>query len=324
MRRVARVAGAGWRAPAPCTPSLVRFVFLITVSSLLLTACGSGASRDASPGQEERAGHEVNGALVATADDRGSFNTPCGYTHSATDDPIVHHEMPGMSHRHDFFGAMTTSSSSDADSLLDGGTTCRSVADHSAYWAPSLLVGGVPVEPLEVNAYYRVPVGADAAQVTPPPNGLEMIAGSPDATSAQDTSVVSWACGSSTDLSPVPLHCPAGAEQRLRLRFDPCWDGEHLSSSDHVSHLAALGDDGACPASHPVLLPEIDLDLRYRSSGSAAPLTLASGPVTGGHGDVLVAWDEDHIADEVATCLNRNNNCDVVSESTRLGFDELG
>jgi hypothetical protein len=277
-----------------------------------------------SGGREAGAGHEVNGALVATADDRGSFNTPCAYSHSADDDPIVHAGMAGMSHRHDFFGAVTTSASSEPTSLLAGDTTCRSVADHSAYWAPSLLAGGVPLEPIEVNAYYRVPVGADAAQVTPPPNGLEMIAGSASATEAQDTAIVSWACGSSTDRSPVPLECSAGAEQRLRLRFDPCWDGEHLRSADHVSHLAALGPDGSCPETHPVLIPEITLELRYPSDGSGAPLSLASGPVTGGHGDVLLAWDEDHIAAEVATCLAHNRNCDVVSESTRLGFDELG
>lgn len=261
---------------------------------------------------------------MATADDRGSFNTPCAYSHSADDDPIVHAHMAGMSHRHDFFGAVTTSASSDAASLRDGGTTCRSAADHSAYWAPALLAAGRPIEPIEVNAYYRVPIGADATKVTVPPNGLEMIAGSASATAPQDTSIVSWACGSSRDLSPVPLACPAGAEQRLRLRFDPCWDGEHLASSDYVSHLAALGSDGACPDTHPVLIPEITLELRYPSDGGAGPLTLASGPVTGGHGDVLLAWDEDHLAGEVATCLRHNRGCDVVSESTRLGFDELG
>ena len=135
--------------------------------------------------------------------------------------------------------------------------------------------------------------------------------------------MVSWACGNSSDYSPVPLNCPAGAEQRLRLRFDPCWDGEHLRSADHRSHLAPLSSGGDCPESHPVLLPEITLELRYPSDGSTRPLTLASGPVTGGHGDALLAWDEDHIAGEVQTCLTHNRPCDVVSESTRLGFDEL-
>ncbi len=236
----------------------------------------------------------------------------------------MHPGHEGMSHRHDFFGATTTSGTSDVASLMDGDTTCRSVADHSAYWAPSLLSGGTPIEPLEMIAYYRVPVGADATEVTAPPNGLQMIAGDPEATSPQDTSVVGWTCGNSTDAAPVPQHCPAGSEQRLRLRFDPCWDGEHLGSDDHRSHLSALGTDGACPPSHPVLLPEITVELRYPSSGSSTPLTLASGPVTGGHGDVLVAWDDDHIAGEVTTCLQANRNCDVVSESTRLGFDQLG
>ena len=102
----------------------------------------------------------------------------------------------------------------------------------------------MPLEPIEVNAYYRVPVGADAAQVTPPPNGLEMIAGSASATEAQDTAIVSWACGSSTDRSPVPLECSAGAEQRLqlvgaeRLQRRDAGD-QHGGNGDHA---AAAGD----------------------------------------------------------------------------------
>jgi hypothetical protein len=290
--------------------------------ALVVAVAGCGGS----PRSDDRADSERGDrpALIASVDDQGSFNTPCTYSHSAPDDPIVHPGHTGMSHSHDFFGATTTSGTSDVSSLMAGDTTCRSVADHSAYWAPSLLSGGTPIVPLEMIAYYRVPVGADATQVEPPPNGLEMIAGDPEATSAQDTTIVGWTCGSSTDASPVPQNCPAGAEQRLRLRFDPCWDGESLRSDDHRSHLAALGEDGSCPGTHPVLLPEITVELRYPSAGSAAPLTLASGPATGGHGDVLVAWDDDHIAGEVTTCLQANRGCDVVSESTRLGFDELG
>src|SRR5262249_48872235 len=148
-----------WWAPASC--SLLVALFFVTS---LLAACSDD-------GGEARAGHEVNGALVATADHQGSFNTPCAYSHSADDDPIVHAGMARMSHRHDFCGAVTTSSTSTARTLLAGGTNCRSVADHSAYWAPSLLSGGVPIAPLELIAYYRVPVGADASLVKVPPNG---------------------------------------------------------------------------------------------------------------------------------------------------------
>jgi hypothetical protein len=233
-----------------------------------------------------------------------------------------------MSHRHDFFGATTTDAGSTAASLMAGGTTCRSVADRSAYWSPALLAGGRPVTPTHVQAYYRTPVGTDAGRVRPLPNGLEMIAGDAAATRAQDPAVVRWSCGVRGDASPVPRRCAgAGAELRLVLVFPQCWDGEHLRSADHVSHLAYLpevadGPDGAaerrCPASHPVLLPETTVEVRYPTDLPPGELALASGPATGGHGDLLVAWDQARLAAEVDTCLHRNLRCDVTSEPERL------
>jgi hypothetical protein len=261
--------------------------------------------------------------LIATASDQGSFSTPCGYSHSASDDPIVHPGHGGVSHRHDFFGATSTDAGSDAESLLAGDTTCRSVADRSAYWAPSLLAGGQPVAPTGLLAYYRVPVGADARQVEAPPNGLEMIAGDGSARDAQDPGVVRWQCGFMPEVSAVPQRCPVGMDLRLFLTFDPCWNGDDLASSGHRSHLAPLGDGGTCPESHPVLIPQLMLELRYNTDGAAGELSLASGPLTGGHGDALLAWDEEHIGREVELCLQANRSCDVISETSRLGFDQF-
>jgi len=34
--------------------------------------------------------------------------------------------------------------------------------------------------------------------------------------------------------------------------------------------------------------------------------------VTGGHGDVLVAWDPATLGAEIATCVRRNLRCDVL------------
>jgi Domain of unknown function (DUF1996) len=284
---------------------------------LVAAACSSGggdSANDSGSGNDRR----PETKLIATAEERGSFSTPCPYSHSATDDPIVHHAMHGMSHRHDFFGATTTGSTSTAKTLLAGGTTCRSVADKTAYWAPSLLAAGKPLRPKEMSAYYRVPVGADATQVEVPPNGLEMIAGNSEATTAQAPAVSSWACGLSEATSPVPLNCERSTFLLLRLTFDPCWDGEHLTSPDHRSHLAPLGDDGSCPDDHPVLIPELHVEIRYPVTPEGTPLSLASGPATGGHGDALVAWDSDHIESEVDVCLRANRKCDVTSETTRL------
>jgi hypothetical protein len=282
---------------------------------LLLATVGCMAGDAGEPGS---APEPPGRPLVVSAGDQGSFSTPCPYSHSGPDDPIVHPGHAGASHRHDFFGATTTGAGSDAASLLAGGTTCRSVADRSAYWAPALLVDGRPVEPMALQAYYRAPIGADATQVEPPPNGLELLAGDASATAPQDLEVAAWSCGLSDTRSPTPIPCPESPFLLLRLRFPPCWNGEDLGSADHRSHLAPLGGDGACPGSHPVLLAQLQVEVRYPPASDGATLALASGPVTGGHGDAIMAWDEEHIAREVDLCLRANRNCDVTSEATRL------
>ena len=187
------------------------------------------------------------------------------------------------------------------------------VAEGSAL--PSLLANGQPLIPEEMQAYYRVPLGADATAIEAPPNGLEMIAGDGEATGAQDPETVAWSCGLAKDTSPVPVPCEQSPFLLLRLRFDPCWDGTNLGSSDHRSHLAALGSDGTCPEDHPVLNPQLQVEIRYPSTPAGTALTLASGPATGGHGDALVAWDRDHVEDEVKICLRHNRKCDVTSEA---------
>jgi uncharacterized protein DUF1996 len=297
--------------------AVVRYC-LVSVLVAVAAACGgSGASGD---------GGGV--ALVATAEEQGSISTPCAYSHSGPDDPIVHAHHAGASHRHDFFGATTTDAHSDVDSLLDGGTTCRTEADHAAYWAPALLADGEPLVPVEMLAYYRVPIGADATGIEPPPNGLEMIAGDAEATEPQDPDVVAWTCGAALssavedpEVTPVPRPCGAHGELWLQLRFESCWDGENLHSDDHRSHLAPQDDDRTCPPSHPVLIPELTLEVRYPGVASGE-LTLASGPATGGHGDAIMAWDEDHLAREVDICLRHNRDCDVISAENRLDIDE--
>lgn len=281
--------------------------------ALALAACSSG---------DQTGEQAADASLVATEDNQGSFNTRCEFSHTGPDDPIVHAGHSGMSHQHEFFGATATDADSTAETLLAGDTTCESLPDRTAYWAPSLLVDGERVEPTHVAVYYRVPLGADATQVEAPPNGLAMIAGDAAATEDQDPDVVHWACGPRGEPSPVPLPCPPGAEPVLRLTFDPCWDGENLDSADHTSHLAPLEGDGTCPSDHPVLLSQLIVEVRYPDDGQLAEgeLTLASGPVTGAHGDALMAWEEDAMAHEVETCLNANRFCDVVLERSRLSL----
>jgi hypothetical protein len=76
-----------------------------------------------------------------------NFVSACGFSHRAMDDPIVYPGRPGLSHDHTFVGNQTTDAFSTLHSLRSGATTCRRAADTAAYWMPTLLLNGQPVEP---------------------------------------------------------------------------------------------------------------------------------------------------------------------------------
>jgi hypothetical protein len=240
------------------------------------------------------------------------FVVKCGYSHTAPDDPIVHTGMAGMSHSHDFFGNTTTDASSTVASLTDGPTTCNQRLDRAAYWAPTLFDQGVPVTPLGMVAYYRPAPGVDPATLEPFPAGLMMLAGNSMADGPQPVESAGWTCGSSSDLQSAPPACPPDAPLRSRLTYADCWDGEHLDSADHRSHVAA-SREGHCPQGYPVAMPQLTVTVRYPISGNGHNLSLASGPTFTVHGDFLNAWDEPELTRQVDLCLHRGVVCSVAS-----------
>src|SRR3546814_9394577 len=94
------------------------------------------------------------------------FKVECGWSHTATDDPIVHHGHPGRSHLHDFFGNTATDARSTPESLVGGDTTCQNKLDTAAYWAPALLRDGEALRPTGSVAYYRPGVGVRSEEHT--------------------------------------------------------------------------------------------------------------------------------------------------------------
>ena len=221
-------------------------------------------------------------AHVSRADLRGvNFVETCGFSHRAADDPIVFPGQPGASHDHTFVGNRSTSASSTYDSLRAAPTSCERRADTAAYWAPTLLQGATAVLPEGATIYYR---RATLAEVQPFPDNLRMIAGDAKAAAPQDPRITFWNCGIAGGVqrsSTVPS-CPAarGSFLRLHIRFPSCWDGTALDSTDHKSHMAYAAR-GACPSTHPVPVPAIELIVRYRTVSSptlgAGGLSLSSG-----------------------------------------------
>jgi len=242
----------------------------------------------------------------------GQFVVHCAYSHSAPDDPIVQPGRPGAAHRHDFYGASAVDFESTAQTLLRGETTCDKTVDKAGYWQPALYDRGEVVAPLGIDAYYRAAPGVDPTSVRPMPLGLELIAGDQTATSPQPGEATGWTCGSNTVIADAPPDCPAGAPLHLVLTFQDCWDGENLGSEDHVSH-AAYSDEGQCPASHPVHLPQLTVSIAFPVSGAGHVLSLASGSIYSAHGDFLNAWEPEGLAREVQSCIHRQVVCDLAS-----------
>lgn len=251
------------------------------------------------------------GAAQGELPERGVFVEHCRFDHRLPDDPIVHPGMAGMSHSHDFFGNKTTSAASTLQSLLGGGTSCRTLDDTAAYWVPTLSRNGQAVTPTAMTIYYRAPFGPLAAQVQPFPAGFKMIAGDASATTPSTSGgrIAFWNCRGLNRMGPLPPECPPEAPLQLHLNFPECWDGVNLDSADHKSHLVYRAGRLGCPADHPVLLPRLTMIVNYPVSGPPGTITLASGSVYSGHGDFFNSWNQAALEQRVRECLQAGVRC---------------
>ena len=237
-----------------------------------------------------------------------NFVGSCMFSHAAKDDPIVIPGFPGLSHDHSFVGNTTTNASSTLGSLRAGATTCKRAGETAAYWMPTLLLNGQSVAPRGATVYYR---RKTLAPVRAFPQGFKLVAGDARATTPQDIKLTYWNCGAMSSVpnsAEVPT-CPNDRAQSLRLHvnFPSCWDGEHLDSADHKSHMANPVR-GVCPASHPVSLPAISVIFRYPITGGSG-VTLASGGQYSAHADFFNAWRPGALQSLVKRCLNALRHC---------------
>ena len=236
------------------------------------------------------------------------FVTVCKFSHRAPDDPIVFPRRPDRSHDHTFFGAVSADAFSTPRTLRDDATTCQRAEDTASYWAPTLLRANRPVEPFDAEFYYR---RRTVAKLRPFPVGLQMVAGNANARSPQSRRITFWDCGKHGGVGPsvrVPT-CPNDGAKSLRLnvRFPDCWDGRRLDSRDHRSHVAySLG--GACPRTHPVAVPSLEIVIQYPITGGPS-VELSSRGQLSGHADFVNAWHPAGLARLVDYCLNALREC---------------
>jgi Domain of unknown function (DUF1996) len=145
--------------------------------------------------------------------------------------------------------------------------------------------------------------------VRPYPAGLKIIAGDSRAVAPQPLDVVWWNCGPFSGVrrsGSIPRACRAGFSLELHVRFPECWDGRRLDSPDHQTHMAYAKRE-RCPATHPVLLPNLLIVAYPARSGRA--LALSSGGRHSAHADFFNAWDQDALAGIVRRCAQALPRC---------------
>jgi hypothetical protein len=247
----------------------------------------------------------------------GIFTDRCRFSHEAADDPILMPNMAGQSMQHDFYGNTTTSASSTAPALLGKPTTCSTSADASAYWTPVLYQNGQPLQPVSALIYWRQG-RALASMVKPMPAGISLIAGDEKAMQPQSMKVIRWTCSgdrNARDVTSTPHDCSGDRMLRLVVTFPSCWDGHTLDGAAQTN--AVYPVDGRCPASHPVVIPQIVFHVNYPTS-SAAGLTLSMSPTMQGsidtaHVDFINGWDQALLARNTSACIAAHLRCGPVT-----------
>ncbi len=208
----------------------------------------------------------------------GAFRVPCGYSHMSYDDPIVFPNQPGMAHLHTFFGNTGVNAASTYDSLkTTGNSTCLGgSANRTGYWVPTMVDTryGRPIAPTEALFYYKTGYRVPTGMTQPLPDGLRMITGSARRSQPlpQNKRYIYFSCnrpnarGGHDEILPrtqeIPT-CLPGDFMMVSVMFPQCWDGVNLDSADHTSHMAHAAPQTGCPLTHPVILPEITLNIHF-------------------------------------------------------------
>lgn len=284
-----------------------------------------------------------------------AFKINCDRLTTVPLDPIV---RPGQlsGHSHDIIGNVNFDSVvTAADLSNDSETTCDVRQDHSMYWFPSLYIRGddklLHLPTSRMVAYYLTselfndPIYSPAKLHTFPLN-LRMVAGNSknvDAPLPNDPDTKygpRWRCHikdgpDSQRLSGKRFqHFPGFTEPgtgarctqwQVDIPFPSCWDGVHLDSPDHRSHMAYPVNQ-RCPESHPVMLPRLLMEAvyhfrdvaRYVTDASTADYMLATGDTVGGsaHGDVIMGWDTDDMVSILQGCnAGRGDACPIQLQS---------
>ena len=294
------------------------------------------------------------GPPIISAELIGAFRMFCTAGQLLKDDPIVYPGQHNVGHLHQFFGNTGANGDSNYQSLrTSGGTTCGQSAtpfNRSAYWFPAMLDGtGNVIKPDFISLYYKRNSASDPmcsvssaehlGQCVDLPNGIRFVFGFNMKTMSVGTDpVVNFSCWDSEDgtvsrgpatgvyqsiAAVAAAGCPVGAQLVITPNAPNCWDGIHLDSADHRSHMAyATGPyyQGqmwrACPADHPYVIPNMETLIHFTVDANLAKWHVSSDEMVAGaangstfHVDYWEAWSPTIKANWHQHCIDLHMSC---------------
>lgn len=275
----------------------------------------------------------------------GVFHVACNVSHFAYDDPIALPGQPGKAHLHMFFGNTQANAYSDTDSIVNkGNSSCQhEELNRTAYWTPALLDGDDhALVPDYIQVYYESFGSKHGANFQNFPEGLNFISGDAFATQPQSDIGLrgaSFFCGWYSKAEQTgPSSVPAGNKGQTIPYCDPakyshmqvnlgtpfCWDGVNLDwkkDQPNVVYPVNLANRGPCPASHPVMLPNLyyrmTFDIRntptrtntwYLSSDVDRATGERRGPAGSSlHADWWNGWNQPLLDSIFDNCIDQDN-----------------
>jgi hypothetical protein len=256
----------------------------------------------------------------------GEFRIGCAISHMNNDDPIIYPNQQGAAHHHTYFGNTSVDYKSDLNNLAAvGNSTCSGgIMNRSAYWVPSMIntETNAPIAPASVLVYYKSG-GLDGALLKAPPKGLRVIAGNAKAVDDKVYNHTGFTCHPGpkstrtswprTATMPTGANCAADDDLMLSVFFPQCWDGVNLDSPNHKDHMA-YPSMGKCPATHPVGIPEITVNVHYTITPEtkldkwrlSSDNYTFNGTNTGysAHSDYVEGWNREFLDGIIKNCIN--------------------
>lgn len=229
-------------------------------------------------------------------------------------DPLVTPGSIPSPHLHQIVGGNSFNASMDPTTHdLPSSSTCTSCTfseDFSNYWTAVLFFKArngtykrVPQFASEglradggITVYY-IPASDTRSNVTAFKPGFRMLVGDAAATAPGTARKVCHRCmpktGDNSNINcgpPDSQALPTGmCEGGIRsvITFPTCWDGVNTDSPDHMAHVAYpegssendVGAAGNCPATHPVKIPQVMLEVMWDVSDMIYFIPLGPGVV---------------------------------------------